>query len=198
MWPQNYLWNWVGVTVGTGFKVSLSPLISQAFYAGGLGILVPAHWRSPRRLTLLPPAHHPNTKPLSVRHKDNFLPWSWWPSSGNPAQMWSCRLGSWQLAVRRWKKPQTLFSCFQAFSGMPQSYPEPLNMHFFPRHDLEVNDQRLLNTEQTFSRAHVFSTALPRKQAQRLGQGPAGPQMVPTFILPARQRREECKLPLRL
>lgn len=120
----------LGLQLGQGSRLPWSLWFAKPFILMGLaywcqlvGPLL-GGWSCFLLLTTLTPSHRLCT--VLHRHGDIFFfPWSWWPSSGNPAQMWNCRLGSWQLAARPWKKPHALFSSSQTFLGMPQNYPEP-------------------------------------------------------------------------
>lgn len=144
---KNYLWDWTGVTVGTGFKASLKPLICQAFHTDGPGILVPACWPSPRRLVLLPSANYPNTKPpfvySSSQVRRHFF---FFPEADGQAQETQPRCETVGLAAGSWQpgsgRSHTLFLALPRHSWVcHKTTLNLLDMHFFTWHDWEVNGQ---------------------------------------------------------
>jgi hypothetical protein len=120
-----------------------SPLMGQACWCQLVGTLLRG-WLCFLLLTTLTPSHCLCS--ILHSHEDNLLPWDWWPSSGNQAQMWNCMLGSWQLAASSWLPgagrshkfslavSRHSWVCCKAALNF-------LNTHFLTWHDLEGNDQ---------------------------------------------------------
>lgn len=127
---------------------------------------------------------------LLLGHGDSLPHQGPQPSSGNPAQMWNPRLGSWHLAARHGKLPSAFFSHFQALFLV--CHETTLN---FSEHELfhltwlerEWASLGILLTiicfslDQTFSHASIFGPALPggvgRKAGPVASRARSGPQI---------------------